>query len=439
MERALRHRARRCEHRPQLLAPEFDAVLRGETRRLAEMAQNGIERGVAVIGRALHAYADMAFIADALDAAPRRDAICRSPASPASSTTWPSPARASRQRSARSAISCVAADQHARFAHRLEAALVLALAQHAPHAERFGDALHRPLAEECVIEELAQEPARDAGDEHAMRFGERLQPGGEIGRVADDGLLLRGAAADDLADDDEAGGDADPRGERAVADAPHRGDDLEPGAGGALGAVLVRLGIAEISEHAVAHELGEETVEARDDAGAGVLVLPDQRPEILGIEPARQRGRADEIGEQHRDLAPLGLALALPLRTGAGGGAAARRCIAAIILRRWPSESPSSARSLSLSSRRMSRSISLRDSSSKCWPRPRASRNCLRSAMRALGRQLGLAQGRSHHLAAPFRRERRRSPPMVKLGSISKSLLPAAFAAVDAPRLRPAR
>ena len=46
------------------------------------------------------------------------------------------------------------------------------------------------------------------------------------------------------------------------------------------------------------------------DHGAAhrILIATDQLAQILRIEAARQLGRADEIAEQHRQLAPLGVA-----------------------------------------------------------------------------------------------------------------------------------
>jgi hypothetical protein len=46
-------------------------------------------------------------------------------------------------------------------------------------------------------------------DQNGVGTGERLQSGGEVGRVADDRLLARGAFADRLADHDEPARDAD--------------------------------------------------------------------------------------------------------------------------------------------------------------------------------------------------------------------------------------
>ena len=53
--------------------------------------------------------------------------------------------------------------------------------------------------------------ARRFGDEDAARLGQRLQASGQIGRLADDGLFLRRALSDEVADDNDPRRDADPR------------------------------------------------------------------------------------------------------------------------------------------------------------------------------------------------------------------------------------
>ena len=82
---------------------------------------------------------------------------------------------------------------------------------------------------------------------------------------------------------------------------------------------------AEIGEHAVAHELGDEPVEARDRAGRGVLIAPQQCPEMLGIDGARKCGRADHIGKQRGDLSAFGLSGRFGRRRRSGAGADERR------------------------------------------------------------------------------------------------------------------
>ena len=91
-----------------------------------------------------------------------------------------------------------------------------------------------------------------------------------------------------------------------VASRCHRRDQPEPGPDRALGRVLVRRGPAEIGQHAVAQELGDVAVEAGDPARHRVLEGAQQAAHLLGVEPAAQRRRADEVDEHHRELAPLG-------------------------------------------------------------------------------------------------------------------------------------
>ena len=72
--------------------------------------------------------------------------------------------------------------------------------------------------------------------------GQRLQPGGEVRRLADDPALLRRARADQIADHDEPAGDAEPHVQRLRRREPaDRVDDGEPGADRPLGVVLMRL------------------------------------------------------------------------------------------------------------------------------------------------------------------------------------------------------
>ena len=84
-------------------------------------------------------------------------------------------------------------------------------------------------------------------------------------------------------------------------------DDRQAGAHRALGVVLVRPRPAEIGQHAVAHELGDVALEARDLARDRVLVGADELAHLLGVEPAGERGRADQVDEHHRELPALGL------------------------------------------------------------------------------------------------------------------------------------
>ena len=121
--------------------------------------------------------------------------------------------------------------------------------------------------------------------------------GCEVWRLADDAPLH-----------DESSGDTDPHVQRLLCGEPADGvDDCQPGASRTLGVVLMRLWIAEIDQHAVAHILGDKTPKAADGVGDAAMVGADDLAQILGIEARGQRCRADQVAEHHRQLAPLGL------------------------------------------------------------------------------------------------------------------------------------
>ena len=190
---------------------------------------------------------------------------------------------------------------------RLEAALGATLAFDPPGGERLGEALEPLRAEVGQLEQPADQPPGRLADHHAARRGQRLQPRGQVRRLADHRLLLGRAFADQLADHDQAGRDADPRRrERLVTGRlqPRRLRRSRARRAPPARLVLVRLRPAEIGEHAVAHVLGDVAAPALDHLGAAALIGADHRAHVLGIEPRRQRGRAHQIAEQHRQLPP---------------------------------------------------------------------------------------------------------------------------------------
>jgi hypothetical protein len=132
---------------------------------------------------------------------------------------------------------------------------------------------------------------------------------GEIRRVADDATFLRLFRTQEIADDHDPRRDANSHMQRRACCTLQlwRGfDDRKPGANRALGVMLVRLRIAEIGEHAVAHVLGDETSIALDQARAAFVIGHDDAAHVLGIEPRGKRRRAHQITEHHRQLAALG-------------------------------------------------------------------------------------------------------------------------------------
>jgi CHASE2 domain-containing sensor protein len=178
-----------------------------------------------------------------------------------------------------------------------------------PGALWLGKTGERLGAEILDLEQRPDLSPGAVGNDQGARPGQRLQTGGEVWRLADHAALLRGTRADQIADDDEASGDANPNVQRLLCGEPaDRLDDREPGAHRPLGIVLMRLRISEINQHAVAHILGDKAVKAADGVGDAAVVGADDLAQILGIEARGQRRRTNQIAEHHRQLAALGFA-----------------------------------------------------------------------------------------------------------------------------------
>ena len=140
----------------------------------------------------------------------------------------------------------------------------------------------------------------------------------------------------------------------------HLCDQREPGAHRPLGVVLVRPRPTEIGDHAVAQELGDVAVEARDHLRAGRLIGAHDLAQVLGIEPGRQLCRAHQVAEQHRRRSASADAVRAwrPSDEYAGAESFRSAAIASSSLLRCPSaETPSSFRSSPVSVRRRSPSM----------------------------------------------------------------------------------
>ena len=205
----------------------------------------------------------------------------------------------------------VAADKLDQTLHvlGLEARRGGALAEHAPRLLRRGEAFELEPPQRFERERLAEQLARVVGKHDFTRLGLRLQPRGEIRRLAAGRTLSRRRADADLADDDPASGDADAGLKFGVAVEAlrlERLNDAQCRARGARRIVLVRLRIAEVNQHAVAEEL-------RDVARVGchccrhrVVIAADELSQVLGVEPARQCCGADQVAEHHGQLPAFG-------------------------------------------------------------------------------------------------------------------------------------
>ena len=103
-----------------------------------------------------------------------------------------------------------------------------------------------------------------------------------------------------------------------------RCDQLQPRPYRPLGVILMGLRIAEVHKHAIAHVLRYEPAKALHGLGDALLVGGNDLAQVLGVHASRERRRADQVREHHRDLAAFGGVLGLRL-----GQRRLRRCLAA--------------------------------------------------------------------------------------------------------------
>ena len=148
--------------------------------------------------------------------------------------------------------------------------------------------------------------------EHRPGLGRGLEARRDVHRVAE-GCVLDPRARADLPHDHRARrrSDANPEALRAPA-APHLAgvllhlaDDAERAAHRPLGVVLPRRRRAEEGEDAVAREILDVAAERLDLADDPRHRLSNDELHVLRVEPVRERGRPDDVGEDGRQDLPL--------------------------------------------------------------------------------------------------------------------------------------
>ncbi len=194
--------------------------------------------------------------------------------------------------------------------HRLEAALDRTCPQHRESCHRPGDPLELLWPEVPQLEEIAQQPAGGLGNDDRVRLGDALKACREVRRLADDTALLRFAGPDKVPDHHQAGGNPNPHlyGLRSR-ERSNRIDQREAGPNGTLGVILMRLRIAEINQHAVAHIFRDEAPEAAHSIGDARLIGRNDLAQVLRVHACGERRRTNKVHEHHGDLPALGAVL----------------------------------------------------------------------------------------------------------------------------------
>ncbi len=199
--------------------------------------------------------------------------------------------------------------QAARAVHGLEAGRTALFAEHAIGGDRSVEPFEVSRSQILQTELAADDPCGCFRDQHLAGRGFALQPRRKVGRFADQRMLLDCGIADEIAGDDEPGGNSDPHFELVALRRHQLADRLrehQPGRDRARRVVLAGAWIAEGREHAVADVAQHVAAVTFDQGRTDVLVAGEQLQHDLGIEVRGELGVADEVAEQRRDLAPLG-------------------------------------------------------------------------------------------------------------------------------------
>src|SRR6516225_7492730 len=184
------------------------------------------------------------------------------PASPESSTTWPSPvfARSQRRRSS--------SDSSSRPTRAVRLPVCSASRPQRREGPRRTNALEILNPEIFEIEQTGEKFSGAVGDDDGVGLGQRLQARRKVRRVADDRIAPLGSTVpDEVAHDHEPRRDPDPhlqwRTGRAIK-LRYRLDEGKPGPHGALSIMLMGPRVAKIGEHSIAHVPSDETTVALD-------------------------------------------------------------------------------------------------------------------------------------------------------------------------------
>jgi hypothetical protein len=158
-------------------------------------------------------------------------------------------------------------------AQRIRPALLVVCTYDLPGWNEFAKPLEGMAAELAIFELAARQAARALRNNNGVWFGQSLEPRREVRRLADDAALLSHSRSNQIADDNNAGRNADAclQYNRRLQCADGR-DQLQTCAHRALGVILVGSRIAKIHEHPVAHVLRDETTEAAHGISDAFLI-----------------------------------------------------------------------------------------------------------------------------------------------------------------------
>src|SRR5689334_13324912 len=128
-------------------------------------------------------------------------------------------------------------------------------------------------------------------DHHLTGLSERLQSGSDVRRLTYNALFLRSAFPDEIADDYQPCGDADPHLWRGIMPSSMKRrnslDQSQASAHSPLRVILMRSRIAKVREHPIAHVLRDKSTGLGDLLCAAAVIRADDLAHVLGVEARR--------------------------------------------------------------------------------------------------------------------------------------------------------
>jgi hypothetical protein len=156
---------------------------------------------------------------------------------------------------------------------RLEPAFDGALAKHLIGVHRLRNAFRLDRAEIAALEQIAEQQPCLWPNHDRAGFCDTLQAGGEVRRLAHDAALLAFTGGDQVADDNLPGANADANSQRiGRLEPPDSVNESQAGPHRLLGVVLVRLRVAKVNQHPIAHVLGDKAVETGGRFGDAAMI-----------------------------------------------------------------------------------------------------------------------------------------------------------------------
>src|SRR6516162_3613144 len=144
-------------------------------------------------------------------------------------------------------------------------------------------------------------------DHYLTGLSERLQSGSDVRCLTHNALFLRSAFSDEIADDYQPCGYADPHLWCGIMPSNMKRrnslDQCHASAHSPLCVILMCSRVAKVREHPIAHILRDKSTGLGDLLCAAAVIRADDLAQVLGIEPSRERGRTHKVAEHDRELA----------------------------------------------------------------------------------------------------------------------------------------